>query len=225
MIDTKALVSALQATAPDPAFKLRQGVIVSVAADYTVTVTIGGSTTQVTGVSVASHTCPIPGATCWLATDGTDWMVLATLAPTGPAYGSMRKSVAQSIPNAAWTAMTWASRTDTIATGTTLGSDGVTIGVPGLYSVTLSSDIGGTQTAGTHYVRITKGGVAMAQGSAANFPTTSTFVSRTIAAGIFKCAVGDVINGEVYQNAGAARDQDIAAGQNVISLVWIGPSV
>lgn len=223
MTGMKDLVAALAASTPDSPFRLRQGVIVSVQGD-TCTITIGGSATQISSVHYSSHCCPLPGASCWLATDGRDWFILATLAPAGPAFGSMRKSAAQSIPNATWTEMTWGSRTDTTATGTTLGSTGVTILVPGLYSVTLSSDIGGTQAAGTHYARIVKNSSTVMMGSGMPFPTSTNFASRTVVAGIIKCAIGDVINGEIYQNAGGARDQDIAAGQNVISAVWIGPA-
>lgn len=223
MTDFKTLVDALQETSPEQSLRLRQGVIVSLTG-HTAIVQVAGSATSISGIHYASSCCPIPGATCWLSTDGRDWFILATLAPAGPAFGSMRKSTAQSIPNAAWTEMTWGSRTDTSAIGTTLGTAGITVLVPGLYHVTLSSDIGGTQAAGTHYSRIVKNGASVVMGSGMPFPTSTNFASRTVVSGIIKCAAGDVVNGEIYQNAGGARDQDIAAGQNVLSVAWLGPA-
>ncbi|MDE2100154.1 MAG: hypothetical protein KGL39_23060 [Patescibacteria group bacterium] len=77
-----ATVAALAAalTGKSSGVSLRQGVIISAAADGTATVTISGGTTQFAGVKVASHITPTPGTTCWLAVDGKDAFVIATLA-------------------------------------------------------------------------------------------------------------------------------------------------
>lgn len=225
MNDLHDLVTALGKAAPEAPVRLRRGQIVSVQSDGTVTVTVGGGTEQAQGVRVAASCCPIPNAGCWLATDGQDMFVLATMAPSGPAYGFMRKSVAQSIANTTWTEMTWASRTDTIETGVTLGSNGITVIVPGVYAVSVAVQLGGTWTTGTCYTRLLKNGATVAAGSGMPFPSTSTFAMRAMASMPIKCAAGDVINAEVYQSSGAARDQDIGAGANVLSAVWLGPSM
>lgn len=224
MTDMTALVTQLAQASPDAPLRLRQGTIIAVASNGTCTVTIAGGTTQIAGVKVASHCCPLPGAACWLATDGRDLFVLATLAPAGPAYGFMRKSVAQTIGTGAWTEMTWASRTDTIETGVTLGSTGITVTVPGIYAVSVTVQLGGTWTTGTAYTRLLKNSAVVATGSGMPFPSTSSFAMRCAASMPMKCAAGDIINADIYQSAGANRDQDITAGANVLSAVWIGPS-
>ena len=225
MSEIDAFVSAIVAAAPDAPVRFRRGQIVSVQANGTVTVTVAGGTTAVAGVKVSSSCCPLPGAGCWIATDGRDMYVMDTLAPNGPAYGFMRKSSAQSIPNATWTEMTWGGRTDTIATGVTLGTTGITVTVPGIYATTVAIQLGGTWTTGTCYVRLIRNGTIIAAGSGMPFPSSSSFAMRAVATMPIRCAAGDVLNAEIYQNAGGARDQDIGAGANVLSAVWIGPSV
>ena len=49
--------------------------------DGTLTVTVAGSTTQVTGVKAFASVCPSPGHGVWLATDGTDLMAIGTIGP------------------------------------------------------------------------------------------------------------------------------------------------
>lgn len=60
--------------------RLRQGVAVTVPGDGTATVTIGGDSTLISGVRVASHVPLSAGQTCWILTDGQDLFVVATLA-------------------------------------------------------------------------------------------------------------------------------------------------
>ena len=60
-----------------PASRVRQGSVVSVAG-RTCTVTIGGGTVQVPGVRAADHVTATAGASCWLVTDGRDWLIIAT---------------------------------------------------------------------------------------------------------------------------------------------------
>ena len=88
MTDIKDLVDALQSVAPDPAVKLRQGVIQSVQTS-SVTLTIGGSATAVSGVKYLSSYSPTVGDTVWLATDGRDWLVIGKLGPGSGGGGSI----------------------------------------------------------------------------------------------------------------------------------------
>lgn len=205
---------------------LVQGVIVSCEADYTCTVTIGGSSTQVAGVKVASHVCPVPGATCWILVNGRDMWVTETLAPAGPAYGSMRKSTAQTVAGATWTALTWGSRTDTKANGITLGSSGMTVVVPGIYSLNLTAafeDAGDTTwPAWSIYATIEINGTTVA-GSGGPAPGTATFMSRTNVAATAALAVGDVVGANVYQNSGGNLSTNVSDGYNVLRATWLGP--
>lgn len=220
MTEMRALVEALQSAAPDPAVKLRQGVIVSLQGN-TATVKIGGSTTEVAGIHYASNTCPVPGASCWLATDGRDWMIFATLAPSGPAWGTMRKSTVQAIGTSAFTELGWASRTDVTSYGLTPGSTGFTVVVPGIYSVTASPTFVANAT-GVRIGRIIVNGAPVSQGVA--IPATTGIVSRNATAAIVNCATGDIINADVWQNSGGNLNTDTGAGHCILTATWVGPT-
>lgn len=220
MSDLHALVAALATAGPDPAVRLRQGSIVSVASDGTATITIGGSTTQVAGVKVASPCCPVPGASCWVATDGRDLWVLSTLAPTGPAWGTMRKSTTQTIATATWTALSWSSRTETEEHGITLGSAGMTVVVPGVYTISTCAAFA-ADTAGERYGRLTLNGNGIGQTSGGD---AGSFVARCAGSTIVACAVGDVIGIEVYQNSGGNLATEVGSGWCFLSAAWLGPA-
>lgn len=223
-MDMRNIVDAMGAAAPSAPVRFRQGVIVSVAANYTVTVTIGGSTTQVSGIKVASTVCPVPGATCWLATDGKDWMVWATLAPAGPAWGTMRKSTQQSIPNAAWTEFAWGSRTDVTTVGVTAGSNGFTVTVPGIYQIEAIADFAANAT-GQRHCAVWLNGSSILQGTGGNAASGSD-TTRLTASGTVKLAINDIINIAVYQSSTAALNTATAnPGYNILSLLWLGASV
>lgn len=81
-MDPVADLARLLAPGEHPAgVRLRQGKIISVAADGTATITIGGDSTQVSGVAVASHVSVDPGNACWLVVNGRDAFVIATIGP------------------------------------------------------------------------------------------------------------------------------------------------
>lgn len=214
-MDIHQLVKAFQPSATG--VLLRQGTVVSVQADSTVTVTIGGSSTEVAGVKVAASCCPVPGATCWLATDGLDLFVLATLAPAGIAWGTMRKSTAQTISTATWTALNWTSRTEDVAYGVTLGANGFTVVVPGIYTATGATAFSPDAT-GHRYARITKNGTAITSAGG----VAPSLTARTLAAATMKCAVGDVINLEAYQSSGADLNTAVDGAGNILAVAWIG---
>lgn len=220
MIDIKGLVEAIATTTPDAPFRIRQGVIVSVQAT-TVTVTIGGSTTQIANVRYDSSVCPIPNSTCWLATDGRDWFVLSTLAPAGPAFASMRQSSAQSIPTGAFTALNWTNRTETTSNGMTLGNDGFTCVVPGLYTVSVAATFAANATGQRHLI-ITRNGSNEVQGYSTNAPTGSD-VCRMSIASTFALAIGDTVNANLYQSSGGALNTTVGVGHTLLRAVWIGP--
>lgn len=220
--DIKDLVAAMGSIAPDSRFRLRQGVIQSVAADGTVTVTIGGSTTSVSGIAVASHTCPIPGASCWLATDGRDWIVQATLAPTGPAWATMRQNAAQSIATGSFVAMNWTTRTETASAGMTLDNAGFIVVVPGLYQVNFAATFAANAT-GQRHAMIYHNGTVEVHGYSTNAVAGSD-VCRMNVSTVVKCAIGDTINGVIYQSSGAALNTTIGAGHNILRATWVGPA-
>lgn len=68
--------------AAGPGLRLRQGAVVAVSS-YGLTVTIGGSTEQVTGVKYLGSYAPRVGAHVWLVTDGSDIFAIGHIAPRG----------------------------------------------------------------------------------------------------------------------------------------------
>lgn len=81
MPDLRDVVTAIVDAMPPGNIRLRQAVIVSVQADNTVTLTISGSTIQVSGIKVLESCTPVAGRACWILTDGRDMFVLGHLTP------------------------------------------------------------------------------------------------------------------------------------------------
>lgn len=80
--------------------RLRLGTVVSVQNDRTITVTIAGSTTQVTGVKYLAHVQPDPGEPVWLMTDGKDLFAFAVLAAADRTFAPRAyRTTAQNIAN------------------------------------------------------------------------------------------------------------------------------
>ena len=221
---TEVLAAAIAAAGGGgPRVWLRQGVIVAVAADGTATVTVGGSSVEISGVPVAAHVCPVPQVACWLVADGRDLMVWAVLPPAGPAFGTMRQSAAQTVATSTWTDLVYGSRTEVEERGITAGTGGWTVAVPGVYQVAATVGLGGTWTTGTAYAAITVDGTAAAYGSGMPTPTWSAFTMRVAASAIVRCTIGTVIGARCYQSAGADRSTSVSAGHGVLSAVWVGP--
>lgn len=206
-----------------PQIAMKQVTINAVNAAGEARIEFGGGTVTDSYVKVASNVCPIPGTVGWCLTDGVDWFLLATLVPNGPAYGTMRKNATQSISNTSWTAITWASVVDNAAYGVTQDSSGFTVQVPGLYQVSGNFSIDNFGTAGEFYMRLTKNGTAFAS-SGTRAPGNASNAARASATQIVKCAIGDVITASVYQSSGTGKTTNVAAGENALSIVWLGPS-
>lgn len=203
--------------------RFRQAVITAVASDGTCTVKIAGSDVEISQVPVAAHVCPIPGATCWIATDGTDLFVHATISPQGPAYATMRRNVAGSVSTSSWTAVSFGTRTETAYHGATVGSTGITIIVPGWYQVSATPAFENTSTTGFRLGRITVNGSSVWDGSMVT-PSGSTAANpRSSITTSLQLAIGDVVAYEVWQNSGSSMPLNVSAGQNVLRAVWQGP--
>lgn len=216
------VAGAIRASSAPSRLHLRQGAITAVAADGTVTVTIGGGTVEVAGVAVASSCCPVPGATCWLATDGKDLFVLATLAPAGPAFGSVRQSATQSIPSGSFTALDFTSRTDTASIGVSVGDAGLTCVVPGLYQVTAAVALAANAT-GERHAQLEVNGSVVLSGASTPAPAGGG-LSRLRADGVLALTVGDVVGVSVLQSSGGSLATSIGAGLNMLRMVWTGPT-
>lgn len=96
-MDLAKIAQTLQS--PPPPMRLRQGTVVSVQADYTLTVTIGGSAVEVPGVKYLGSYTPRPADQVWLLVDGFDLIALGHLAPRATPKPRASRSTTQSIPN------------------------------------------------------------------------------------------------------------------------------
>ena len=222
MKDLQGLVAALAAAGPEAKVRLRQAVVQNLNADGTVDLTIAGGSTVVTGVQVAASCCPIYGGSVWVAVDGRDMFVLATLTPSAPAFGTMRKSTTQSIANDTWTAVSYSSRTDVKSNGGfVVGSSGFLVVTPGIYSVTANATFDNNAT-GNRGARIVLNSTPTIGQGTFPAPSGSQYARVQLAATII-CANGDLIGVECYQNSGAALNLLAANGLNGLAAVWVGP--
>lgn len=206
---------------PRSGVRLRQGKIISVATDGTVTITIGGDPTQIPAVAIASHVCPIPGAACWIAVDGRDAFVIATLQSTGPAHGSQRADAVQSIPNGVYTALSWATRGGIIARGVDHGSTGLTIKIPGLYLCTASLILASNAT-GFRVLRLsTNGSLSSSPGIIAT-PALAASPQLSVSH-VVPLTVGHVVGAQALQTSGNALDTVVNSASGVLTATWLGP--
>lgn len=115
-----------------PTWRLRQGVVVSVQSDYTVTVRIAGSTDNVAGVRYVGQP-PTPNAGVWIMANGTDLFVIGILAASTRAVAPrVYRTSNLAILNATPTAITWqADNADPY--GFWSSGTGVVVSVPGRY--------------------------------------------------------------------------------------------
>lgn len=98
-----------QALAPTPTrIRLRFGKVVSVQSDRTITVTVGGDTTEVAGIPYLGTMTPLPGAVVTLLTDGADLFAVDHVAAADRTLSPRAsRSTSQSIPDATDTAITF----------------------------------------------------------------------------------------------------------------------
>lgn len=91
----------------DP-LRVRFGKVVSVQANRTITVTIAGDTTQVSGVRYLGSFAPAPASIVTLVTDGVDLFALGHMAADGTTLSPRAtRSTDQNIPDASDTAITF----------------------------------------------------------------------------------------------------------------------
>lgn len=200
--------------------RLRQGEIVSVQADGTATITIGGDTTALAGIKVASNVCPIPGASCWLAVDGGDLFILATLAPSGAAFGRMRQSSAQTVTSGGYARMSFTNRTAVRTQGVTVGNNGFTVVVPGWYQV--NAQVSWATAAATRRgIQILGGGSRYSGGNLVQ--VTSSGQPSISASAIVEAAAGELIEAEIFQDSGGNLATVVGGGLCVLDVTWLRP--
>lgn len=142
-----------------PAWRLRQGEVVSIQSNYTATVRIAGSTENVAGVQYTGYP-PTPGAGVWIWTNGTDLFIAGTLAAAGRSIAPrVYRTSDQAISNASATPITWQAD-DSDAYGYWSSGTAINIGVPGRYVATAQVDFA-SSSVGVRSASIILGGATV----------------------------------------------------------------
>lgn len=88
--------------------RFRLGVVQTVASDHTITATVAGSTTILTGIRYLGHVQPVPDQPIWLITDGLDLFAFGVQADSGSTFSPRAsRSTTQSIADGTETAITF----------------------------------------------------------------------------------------------------------------------
>jgi len=211
MTEIADLVAALTAASPSSRLRLRQGAIQSIQSDGTVTVTIAGGATAIAGIPVASSCCPIPGAGCWILTDGRDMLVIATQARIAELL--LTRTTAQAIATGTWTAITWTSEASDPAGMWASGST-ATVTAPGLYQLTAQATWPASTT-GMRGLRFLANGTPIAADTRAPVNAAHTAALSWIT----RLAVGDTLTAEVLQDTGGSVNLTSAA----LAAARLGP--
>ena len=99
-MDIHEVAETIAAAGGGGGVRFRQGTVVSVQSDGTITATIAGSTISVTGIKCWASVVPQPGHGVWLATDGVDLIAVGTVGGPSTFAGEVKMfaGVAASAP-------------------------------------------------------------------------------------------------------------------------------
>jgi len=211
---------------PSSRLRFRQGVISSVQAGRTLTITIAGSTTAVSGVRYLASMTPVPGANVWVVSDGSDLWALGSLGTaTSTIAPRVYRTTDQTLTTAVDTAVTWEADANDNAGMWVVGAPTVlTCVVPGIYTATANVRFAanGTGFRAAWIERNATTTLARADiiASAAASPTRFT-----VAAPAFNLAIGDTVRLMVSQNSGGNLALSVTAETWTpsLSVQYIGP--
>lgn len=200
-----------------PAIRRRLGIVTSIQADYTITVTLNG--TDVAGVRYFGHYQPIAGEQVWLDTDGGDIVAVGAIAGRGGqvlgAY--VYKNADQNLTNNTLTQITFSSVDfdgEVLFDNT---SDTLTLRRPGLW---LCQAAGSFDANATGYREISIRGSGSISGDIVTqrvsaTPTTNT---RIVVSTVRYFGYGDVISMYARQTSGAGL---IISGDGNPQTTWL----
>lgn len=105
-IDPQKLIGPFSQRELVPRYRL--GSVVSIQSDRSITVTIGGTTTQIAGVKYLGNIQPVPNAPIWLVSDGLDVFAFGVQAAAGRTFAPRAyRTTTQSIGDATDTAVSF----------------------------------------------------------------------------------------------------------------------
>ena len=226
-MDAYLLAQTIAQKAP-PGWVLRQGETVSVASDYTVTIKVAGSTTEVSGVRYLGPTPPLPGAGVWLLANGSDVIALGSLADTGRTLSPrVYRTSDVNITDGTDTTVTWqADEFD--ALGHWSSGSSVTVKVPGRYLIVAQVRFAANATGHRDaWIMVdqsappTPAGRSVARTqvpATSGSPTYFQVVSQPVALG-----TNDTVELRVRQNSGGTLALIGGAYDTALALTYLGP--
>lgn len=221
-MDYNELVTAITDAAPDAPVRRRMGTVAAINADRTINVTIGGSTTTITGVRYFAHYAPKVGAQVWLDTDGRDWVALGAIAGQGGATPSCkvyRTSDLSIATSTTATTVTWqAAHTDPWGMWTT--GTNVVVPLTGIYLMTAMTQWN-TATTGYRNTRIQVNGadVSWSQLDPPASSVTSGYANHALAA----LTKGDIVTMVARQTSSAALSLNSGISGTNLTVSYLGP--
>lgn len=165
-MDRYVLAQIIAQAAPN-GWVMRQGEAVSVQGDFTATVKVAGSDTEVTGVRYMGQP-PKPGAGVWLMASDTDLFILGAIASSGRAVAPrVYRTTNQTINSASATPITWEAE-DSDGYGFWASGQTINVTVPGRYVAVGQADFASNAT-GVRSASIVSDGVTIGSQSIAAF--------------------------------------------------------
>ena len=104
------LADAIENSGPAPKFRRRMGTVSAINTNYTINVTVAGSTTVLSNVKYFAHYAPKVGSQVWLDTDGRDWIAVGAIAGSGgqvPSCKVFRTADLSVATGSAYTTVPW----------------------------------------------------------------------------------------------------------------------
>lgn len=207
--------------ATTPGLRLRQG-RVEAWSNYGITVTIGGSTEQVTGVRYLGSYAPRVGAHVWLITDGSDIFAIGHLAPRGVPAIQVSNSGAQATANSTELTLTFDTEVGTDPWGMRAPAQPTRLVAPiaGWYTATGNFDFAGNAT-GFRFARIRLNGGAVKASLRLLTVGAGSPTDLSITTGAVSLAAGDFLTLTAEQNSGGALNVNANA---FFRMHYIGPA-
>lgn len=212
--------------------RLRFGKVVSVEGNRTITVTVAGDTTPISGVRYLGNFAPRPNAIVTLLTDGVDLIALNHMASADNTFAPRaNRSTTQSIPDATDTAVTFNGVNSDVwsSWSATTNPERLTCRITGRYIAVATVHFVGNAT-GTRSAWIEKDGtstLARVQhlSAGAGLPTWLNLTTPPfdMSAGDGLTIPADYIRLMVRQNSGGALDlSQSSTFSPALSLIYLG---
>lgn len=219
------LLARTIAARTDPTWAVRQGQVVSVGSDYTITVTIAGSSTQVSGVRYLGTTPPLPGTGVWLLASGSDLFALGSLAAAGRSITPrVYRTTDLNITDATDTTVNFeADEFDELSHWVIGTPSRLTCIVPGRYQAVASIRYAGNATGFRTGWILRNGTATLARTQVVTTGAGQPTIFQ-VATGPFTMAAGDYLQLVTRHNAGATLALNPSSDALVsLAMTYLGP--